>query len=102
MGHTGDIDATIVACKAADEAVKVSTNSGVATLSPSIPSTTNRLSIELTLSIPVIIMFKNPNHLSIMVILNVSKSFCYCFSSLFAKLMYLLAIIRLKLYTSAA
>lgn len=23
MGHTGDIDATVVACKAADEAVKV-------------------------------------------------------------------------------
>lgn len=24
MGHTGDIEATVVACKAADEAVKVS------------------------------------------------------------------------------
>jgi bisphosphoglycerate-independent phosphoglycerate mutase (AlkP superfamily) len=26
VGHTGDIEATVVACKAADEAVKVSTN----------------------------------------------------------------------------
>ena len=26
VGHTGDIEATVVACKAADEAVKVRTN----------------------------------------------------------------------------
>jgi bisphosphoglycerate-independent phosphoglycerate mutase (AlkP superfamily) len=26
VGHTGDIEATVVACKAADEAVKVGTN----------------------------------------------------------------------------
>lgn len=58
VGHTGDIEATIVACKAADEAVKVSTDSGVVTPSPSIPSITKLSSIELTLWIPVIIMFK--------------------------------------------
>lgn len=29
VGHTGDIEATIVACKAADEAVKVIVGSGI-------------------------------------------------------------------------